>query len=265
MPPLTVYWALVRAGFRRYSTYRQATVAGATTNVMFGFLRTYGMFAAAAAAGGVLAGYDRPRLATFVWVSQGMLATINIWGPPEYAERVRTGDAVTDLLRPVHPVWQLLAVDLGRAGFALLTRFVAPVVVGALAFGLYAPARWSTYPAFALSLVLALLVTFGCRHALFCSVHWLLDVRGPMTAWVLFSTLLSGMVFPLWILPEPLPALVVYGMPFASMVQAPMDVLVERGDPLRLLLTQAAWAAVALPAAVLIQRRGERKMVIQGG
>jgi ABC-2 type transport system permease protein len=263
--PLTVYRALARAGFRRYSTYRQATLAGMTTNVMFGFLRSYALFAATAAAGGVLVGYDLPRMATYVWFSQGMIATINLWGLPEFAERIRTGDAVTDLLRPVHPVWHLLAVDVGRAGFALMTRFVAPVVVGAVAFDLYAPARWVTYPLFALSLVLSLLVCFSCRHALFSVVHWLLDLRGPHALWVLASSVLSGMYFPLWILPGALPTLLVYGTPFPAMIQAPMDVLVERGDPLRWLLVQAVWVAVTLPVALLLQRLGERKMVVQGG
>lgn len=31
------YGALVRSGFRRYATYRQATVAGAVTNSVIGF------------------------------------------------------------------------------------------------------------------------------------------------------------------------------------------------------------------------------------
>jgi hypothetical protein len=32
-----------------------------------------------------------------------------LWAPPDLAERIRTGDVVTDLLRPIDPVWQLLA------------------------------------------------------------------------------------------------------------------------------------------------------------
>jgi len=52
-------------------------------------------------------------------------------------------------------VWQLLAVDLGRAGYAALTRFAAPVVVGALAFDLYRPRRPATYALFAVSVALA--------------------------------------------------------------------------------------------------------------
>jgi len=36
---LAPYPQLVRAGYRRYATYRQATLAGLTTNVVFGLLR----------------------------------------------------------------------------------------------------------------------------------------------------------------------------------------------------------------------------------
>jgi viologen exporter family transport system permease protein len=260
-----MYVSLSRAGFRRYATYRQATVAGILTNSVFGFLRCYALFAAAAGAGGAVAGYDRPRLATFVWASQGMLATVNLWGPPEHAERIRTGEVMADLLRPIDPVWHLLAVDLGRAGFALLTRFAGPVLVGALAFDLYAPRRWTTYPAFAVSLLLAVVVCFACRHAVFSSVHWLLDERGPQMAWGLFSGVLSGLFFPLWLLPGPLPTVLLYATPFPAIIQAPMDVLVERRPAGVTLAGQAAWAVLAVAGARLVQRRAERKMVIHGG
>ncbi len=61
--------ALAGAGFRRYATYRQATVAGAFANVVFGFLRSYVLLSVAGA--GLAAGYDRAQLATFVWVGPG--------------------------------------------------------------------------------------------------------------------------------------------------------------------------------------------------
>ncbi len=265
------YLALARAGFRRQSTYRQATVAGTFTNTVFGFLRLYALFAAVAGAGGVAAGYDRERLATFVWASQGMLATINLWGVPEHAERIRTGDVVADLLRPVDLVWHLLAVDLGRAGFALLTRFSIPVLIGALVFDLYAPHRPVTYPMFAASLLLAVVTCFGLRHVVYCSAYWLLDVRGTHLAWALVSGVFAGLYFPLWFLPEPVPTLLVYGTPFPALMQTPLDILVERAPQgsyrgaAVALAVQAAWAVAALGLAHWVQRLAQRRLVIQGG
>ena len=52
------------------------------------------------------------------------------------------------------------------------------------------------------------------------------------------------------------------------MLQAPLDVLVERGglaDRVGLVAGQAVWAAIVLALAAFVQRRAERKLVIQGG
>ena len=96
--------ALVAAGFRRWASYRAATLAGAFTNTFFGVVRLAILFAAADAAGGAVAGYDRAALSTYTWVAQGMIAVVVLFGSFELAQRVRTGDVAVDLGRPVHPV-----------------------------------------------------------------------------------------------------------------------------------------------------------------
>ena len=159
--PYRAYLAFARAGFRRYATYRQAMVAAMVTNCVFGFLRISVLLALAGTAG--VAGYDGARLATFVWVGQGLIGVVLMWAPTELADRIRTGEVIADLLRPVDLVWRELAGDLGRAGFAVLTRFAGPVVVGALAYDLYVPDRPATYALFACSMLLATVVCFGCR------------------------------------------------------------------------------------------------------
>jgi ABC-2 type transport system permease protein len=263
-----MYAALAAAGFRRYATYRQATVAAAFTNSVFGFLRCYVLLSAAAALGGAVAGYAASQIATYVWLGQGLIGTVQLWGGYEYAERIRTGEVVADLLRPVDVVWQQLAIDLGRAGHAALTRFVVPLVVGALAFDLYAPRRVATYPLFALSVLLAVVVGFGCRFLVNATAYWLLDVRGPQLAWTVCSTVLTGLMFPLPFLPRPVVTALFLATPLPSLVQIPLDVVNERSGPagqVGLLALQAAWAVVMLALSRLVQRRGERRLVVQGG
>ncbi|MGQ0838737.1 ABC transporter permease [Actinokineospora sp.] len=261
-------WALTVAGFRRYATYRQATVAGAFTNVVFGFLRCYILLAVAAAAGSTVAGYDVAQLVSYVWLGQGMLAVVNSWTMLDLAERVRSGDVVADLLRPIDPLWTYLWTDVGRAGFALLTRFVVPLVVGALAFGLYVPKHLVTYPLFALSIVLAVLVGFACRYLIGLSAFWLLDIRGVTIVWVFASGACSGLYFPLAILPDWLSTALWVATPFPALLQAPLDIVVERGGTghgLLLLASQAAWTVVLLFVCRRVQTRAVRKLVVQGG
>ena len=261
--------SLMRAGFRRYATYRQATAASVFTNTVFGFLRCYVLLAVAATSTtGRTAGYTVPQLAMYCWASQGLIGVILLWGWTELADRIRTGDVVSDLLRPTHPVVSYLAVDLGRAGIGVLTRFAVPIAVGAVFFPLYVPKSLSTYPLFAISVLCAVVVSFGCRFLVNASSYWLLDNRGVTTVWLFASTVLAGLIFPLHFLPGWLTWTIWVGTPFPSVLQAPLDVLVERGsiaDRFGVVAGQAAWAVMLLAIAVLVQRRAERKLVIQGG
>lgn len=261
------FFAIAVSGFRRHATYRQATVAAAATNAVFGFLRTYVLLAVVATVG-VAAGYDGRRLTTYVWVGQGLIGVVMFWGWADLAERVRTGDIVTDLLRPIHPIVSYLATDLGRAGHAVLSRFVPAVLVGALAFDLYLPAGLVTYPLFAISTLLAVMVSFGCRYLVNASAFWLLDIRGVQLTWMLVSGALSGLAFPLRFLPDWLAVGLWVATPFPSILQTPADVVVERGPPgvrLGLIGLQAAWVVALLLAGARVQRRAERRLVIQGG
>ena len=267
-PSLRAYLAFAAAGFQRYATYRQATIAAIVTNSIFGFLRCAILLAVVETGSRVVAGYDAPRLATFVWVGQGLIGTVLMWAPTELADRIRTGDVVIDLLRPVDPVWQRLAADLGRAGYAVCTRFVVPIVIGALFFELHAPSRLATYPLFAGSILLATIVCFGCRFLVNAAAYWLLDARGPQMAWTLLSGVLGGLFFPLWFLPAAVAVSLIVATPFPSVIQIPLDILVERVSPaaqVSLLAVQAGWVAAILALCRWVQGRGERKLAVQGG
>ena len=267
LPSLRAAAALVAAGFRRYATYRAATLAGAVTNTFFGVVKVAILFAAATAAGGTIAGYDRAALSTSSWIAQGMIAIILAFPRGDVAERVRTGDIAIDLGRPVHPVAAWLAEDLGRAGQACLVRFFVPLAVGGLVFGLRAPEHAVTVPLFVLSGLLAVAVSFGARLLVNLAAFWILDVRGLLTLYMVGSNALSGLVVPVAFFPGWL-KVVAYATPFPWMLQAPVDIAVERStgtEALLVLAAQASWAAALLALATLTLRRGTRRLVVQGG
>ncbi len=264
---MRTFFAIAVSGFRRYATYRQATVAAAVTNSMFGFLRSYVLLAVTGAVG-VAAGYGSAQLASYVWLGQGLIGVVMFWGWTDLADRVRTGDVVTDLQRPIHPVTSYLAADLGRAGHAVLSRFGVPVALGAIFFGLYTPTRWPTYPLFAISVVLAVVASFACRYVVNAAAFWLLDIRGLQLAWSLVSGVLSGLYFPLRFLPGWATTALWLGTPFPSILQTPIDVAVERDRPVRqvgLVALQLCWAAGMLLLARWVQGRAVHRLVIQGG
>ena len=266
---VATFGALIGSGFRRYATYRQATIAGSFTNIVFGFLRCYVLLAVAEeAAGQRPAGYGAEQLATYVWIGQGLLSVIGMWGWTELADRIRSGDIAADLLRPVGPVTAYLAADLGRGLYGMLTRFAPPLLAGVLFFPLYTPQRWQTVPLFALSVLLAVIICFGCRYLVNATAYWLQDARGPILLWTLGSGVLGGLYFPLRLLPEEIAVTLWVATPLPSLLQTPLDVITERDGPALqagLVVLQAGWAALVLVLAALVQRRAERRLVVQGG
>lgn len=259
--------ALVAAGFRRYATYRQATLAGAFTNTVFGVVKVSILFAAADAAGGVVAGYDRAALSTYTWVSQGLIAVVWMFAWTPVTERVRTGDVAIDLGRPVHPVAAWLAEDLGRAGQACLVRFVGPLIVGGLIFGLRVPRDPATVPLFLLGVALAVVVSFGGRLLVSLTAFWLTDVRGLLGLYTMATGVLSGLLVPVHFLPA-WARTVAYATPFPWILQAPTDIATERITGAAALGTvgvQLAWAAGLLALCWWVFERGTRRLVVQGG
>jgi ABC-2 type transport system permease protein len=265
--PLRTGTALFGAGFRRYASYRQATVAGAFTNTVFGVIKLFVLLAVAKQSGGVVAGYDSAALSTYTWASQGLISAVWLFGWTEVATRVRTGDVAIDLARPAHPVGVWLALDLGRAGQAALFRFMVPMVIGGLIFGLRAPTRWESVPLFVLSAALAVVISFGCRLIVNLAAFWLLDVRGLITLYVVASNVLSGLLVPVAFFPGWAQKLA-YATPFPWMLQVPTDVLVERHAPattLGAIAVQALWCGALLVVASRTLARGTRRLVVQGG
>ena len=249
--------ALVAAGFRRWASYRAATLAGAFTNTFFGVVKLAILFAAAEAAGGVVAGYDRAALSTYTWIAQGMIAVVLLFGSFELAQRVRTGDVAVDLGRPPD----------ARAGQGCLVRFFGPLVVGGLIFGLQVPEHFVTVPLFVLSGAVAVVVSFGCRLLVNLSAFWLLDIRGLATVYMVTSNVLCGLIVPIAFFPDWLRA-VAYATPFPHMLQTPVDVALERVSGVDALVAvglQLAWAAALLALGVLVLRHGTRRLVVQGG
>jgi len=261
-------FALSRAGFRRHATYRQATLAATATNSVFGCLRAYVLLATATGAGGVAGGYTGEQLSTYVWMGQGLLGVVLLWGWNDLADRVRTGEVSSDLLRPVNPIWTYLAADLGRAGHAMCTRMIVPLAVGALLFPFYWPRTSVTYLLLLVSIAFAVLVCFALRYLVNLASFWLLDARGVGMLWVVVSGAASGMYFPLEFLPTPITTLLYYATPFPSIIQFPADIAVEYGGlsgQLSRLGLQLFWCVVCLSIAMLVQRRATLKLVIQGG
>lgn len=262
---MRLYVEIARRGFRRHATYRAATLAGVFTNSVFGFIQAAVLLAVYTSRSQV-GGFDAAQALTYVFVTQGLLAPVDAFGASgaEIGARIRTGDIVTDLYRPVDLQGYWLAMNLGRAAFQAMARGIPPFAVGALAFDLVVPDRAWTWLAFAVSVLLAVVAGFALRFGVALAGFWLLDTRGPEQLMVAVALFFSGFTLPITFFPSWLEQLS-RALPFAVLAQVPVEVFLGRGAPGPALAGQAAWALVLLGLGRVVLAAATRKVVVQGG
>ncbi|WP_269857730.1 ABC transporter permease [Streptomyces sp. RPT161] len=264
-----LYAAVAVRGFRRYATYRVATLAGVFTNTVFGFVVAY-TYTALWSVRPRLGGYDLPQAVTFVWLGQGLLMATALLGggnESELVERIRSGDVAIDLCRPANLQLWWLATDLGRAAFHLVGRGVLPMAAASLVFRLAWPSGVAAWGCFLVSVALGVVVSFAIRYLVALTSFWLLDGAGVLLMAALLATFFSGMVLPLTVFPGWLGTLA-RALPWSAQLQVPADVFLGRHrgtGVLWALAFQAGWAVVLLGAGQLVQSVATRKVVVQGG
>ena len=267
MPVLGVYWQFARMGYRRESRYLAAALAGLVANATFGLIKAAVLLGAAEAAGGTVAGYDAGTLSAYVWLSQGMLGAMLLFGTAEIADRIRTGDVAVDLTRPVDIQAAHLATDLGRATFTFLPRGLPSVAIGLLFVGMTMPTTVLPYVVGFVSLYLGIALSFLCRFALNLAGFWIIETRGLLTVYSVASSFLAGLFVPVPLFPDWLRAIAL-STPFPSIMMTPIDILSGRIggiDAAIALAVQLGWILLLGVAGHLLLAAGQRKLEVQGG
>ena len=264
-----LYAAVAARSFRRFSTYRSAALAGIFTNSVFGVIYSYAYLALwdqRPDAGG----YDATDAVTYVWIGQALLMTVALWGggtTDDLADRIRTGDVAIDLYRPVSIVGWYLAGDLGRAAYHVLTRGVAPTLLGLVLFDIALPGSPVAAVGFVVSLLFAIVTSFAIRFLVACTAFWLLDQTGVRMLSGVLAIFLSGMTLPLVIFPEPLRSIAL-ALPWASYLQTPADIWLGHRTGSAIvsgLAAQVLWIAVLFAVCQVVLGAATRKVVVQGG
>ena len=258
---MRLYYEIARRSFSRHLTYRAATLAGLATNGFFGLVRTY-LFLGFYGEESTVSGWSQQDALAFVW-----LMPLLIFGWYELALTIRSGDVISDLSKPFDYYGFWLARDAGRAVYHTLFRSVPTLLIGLILFQFALAADPLRWLAFLGSLALAVWISFGMRFLANIAAFWLLDYRGPAMALMFANGLLSGLLVPLNFWPEWAEA-VVRMLPFAGLVQIPVDVILGKATGAELaaaLLFQLGWGVALMLAGRLVLGMAVRKVIVQGG
>lgn len=263
-----VYWRLLVAGFRRQSAYLLAAFGGLVANTTFGLLKVVLLFATVEAAGGELQGYDVALMSTYIWVSQGLLGSVNLFGRIDIADRIKDGDVAVDFLRPLDVQGAAITTEVGKSLFALIPRGIPSFLIGLLAVGMAAPDSPLAYPLGAVSIVIGIVLAAATVYLLVAAPgFWLVETRGLQILYMAVSGFLAGLYVPIWLFPGWLEA-VAEATPFPSMLMYPVDIVSGRadvGESLLLIAVQLGWLAGVVLVGQVLTRAGRQHLEVQGG
>ena len=263
---MRLYYEIALRSFRRATAYRSAYIAGLLTNAFFGALRCF-VFIALYGAGGRVAGFTLADAISYTWVTQSLISIGAGWiDSRDMMQTIRSGDVVTDLMRPWSFFGYWLSRNLGERIFNLLVRGSMTYVIGVLYFRAHIPTPAEAL-GFTASISLALLASFGLQFLVNLTAFWLIDNTGILMITNLVHQFFSGFLLPIAFFPASLATLAGL-LPFQAITGLPAQVFLGQicgADLPRTLLLQLFWALVLCSLAWLVLRAAMRKVVIQGG
>src|SRR5215469_12960907 len=211
--------------------------------------------------------YDIASMRTYVWLSQGLLGSVNLYGRTDLAERVKDGQVAVDFLRPVDLQAATVATEAGRSLFAVIPRGLPSVLLGAVTVGMRLPTSPVFYLLGAVSVLLGIVISAATVYLIAVAGFWLVETRGLQILYMLASGFLGGLYVPLALFPQWL-QIFAAATPFPSIMMYPIDVLSWFGgaaSAAKLVLAQLAWLAGVTVIGQVLTRAGRRRLEVQGG
>ena len=263
---MRLYYEIALRSFRRATTYRSAYIAGVLTNALFGALRSF-VYIAIYGAGGSVAGFSVGDAISYSWVTQALISIGGGWIiSRELMQSIKTGDVVTDLARPWNFYGYWLSQALGERGFNLLLRGSLTYLIGVLYFRAHVPTLGQAL-SFAVSVTLALLLSFAFSFIVNLSAFWLIENSGVVMIANIMLNFFSGFLLPIAFFPPALAA-IARVLPFQAISGLPAQIFLGQLSGATLaqaLLLQLFWCIVMIAAGMLLLQAAVRKVVIQGG
>lgn len=182
-------------------------------------------------------------------------------------DRIQNGSIATELLLPVSFHGRMLADNLGNALFQLIFHFVPAVAVSVLFIGIAAPAEPSMLLLFLLSALFGYGVLWTISFAAQMLSFWLINIWSIMTIKNVFINVLSGSMIPLWFMPDWMRGVIRF-TPFSSIYFTPVQIYLGQlslSEILRGFLIQVFWIVCLFFIGLLLWKKGQKKLVVQGG
>lgn len=192
-----------------------------------------------------------------------------IFSPDDYflPGKIWDGSISTELLRPISFKGRMAAENIGNSLFNLIFKFIPVLAVALLTTGMSAPADLPCFLLFLLSALLGASVMFAISFAVQMTAFWLINIWSLVTIKNVFVNVLSGSMIPLWFMPDWMRGVLDF-TPFASIYFTPVQIYLGQlsyAETAIKCAIQLIWTILIFLVGELLWRKGQRKLIVQGG
>ena len=265
---MKTYLAFAQKAFQKTLTYRFELWVELFINVLFMLIYVY-LWKALYTGRESVEGYDLNGILTYIIVSQTLLTfNFTLRTARIIEEKVRTGEVVTDLMKPVDFQLMMLGTAAGTSFHTMLFNMLPKFLLFYVILSISLPPSILAVCIFIFSVILGYVILFSIEFLIGILAFWIVEIRGIYytVTWGI-SWLLSGYFLPLEFYPNFL-AKIAAVLPFRAVIYFPTAIYVGRltgQDVISAILIQFIWVIALMCLGRLGYRAAFRKLVIQGG
>ncbi len=256
----------VRIGFLNMLAYRARYYVGVLTylfNVAVYFFIWRAVFRHADTVGGL----NLQQMITYVAVGWAIRSFYFNEIDRDIATQVQEGRLAMSLIRPVDFQTVMIADAAGQSAFRAVLFTIPISFVLALLFPLKPPPSFAAGLFFLVSAVMSFFLVAALNFLVGLVAIRSKSILGILRAKYLVFELLSGLLIPTTLFPEPLRTILLYS-PFPHINFTPATLYLGKAGGLeagRLLALQAGWTVALLALGQWAWRRSRQRITIQGG
>ena len=263
---MRAYLSVFRMRLRMETQYRGAVLGGIVCQIFFGLI-LIAVYRALYA--GKPQSLPLSHVTTYVWLQQAFFRMM-LSSDAELMDKIRTGGIAYDLCRPVDPYGFYYARIMAQKLMGSLLRALPMLVFAALLpeeWGIALPVSFLALIFSLAALLLGLCCVCAMENITMAFTMRTLDPRGFQAMLNLLMMILSGNVLPLTLYPDNWQRVITL-LPYAQMLDAPIrlytgEYALPQGPGV--LLLQGGWTVLLVLAGMMLWRRNQDRLIIQGG
>ena len=263
---MNAYASTFRMRWKMETQYRGAAFGGLFCQLFFG-LFLIALYRALYA--GNPQSMPVSAIVTYVWLQQAFFRML-LSDDEDLLSKIQTGSIAYDLCRPLNLYGYYYVRAMAQKALGSIMRSVPMILVAVLlpgGWGLSAPASVPALLCALVAVFLGLLCVCAMTNITMGLTMRTLDSRGVRAMLNLLMMTFSGNILPLTLFPDSWQRVITL-LPYAQLLDAPIRLYTGEwalSQAPQVLLTQLLWAMLMACLGMLIWKRNQKHMIVQGG